>query len=175
VSPDLRARARGVQLLVLDVDGVLTDGRLYYSASGDELKAFNIRDGLGLKLLRATGVEVALVTGRSSRAVELRAENLGVRYVFQGVSDKLAVFEQLLKRLRLNATAAAAMGDDLPDLPVLRRCGLAACVPEAPAVVRSHSHYVADRPGGGGAVREVCELVMAAQGTLETGMQEFLK
>lgn len=175
MSPDLRARARGVQLLVLDVDGVLTDGRLYYSASGDELKAFNIRDGLGLKLLRATGVEVALVTGRSSRAVELRAENLGVRYVFQGVSDKLAVFEQLLKRLRLNATAAAAMGDDLPDLPVLRRCGLAACVPEAPAVVRSHSHYVADRPGGGGAVREVCELVMAAQGTLETGMQEFLK
>ncbi len=175
MSPDLRARARSVQLLLLDVDGVLTDGRLYYGANGEELKAFHIRDGLGLKMLRATGVEVAIVTGRTSRAVELRAENLGVPYVFQGVGDKLAVFEQLLKRLTLTAAAAAAMGDDLPDLPVLRRCGLAACVPDAPALVRSHSHYVADQPGGAGAVREVCELVMAAQGTLETSMQEYLK
>jgi len=175
VSPDLRERARGVQLLVLDVDGVLTDGRLYYGPSGDELKAFHIHDGLGVKMLRATGVEVAIITGRTSRAVELRAENLGVPYVFQGVDDKLAVFEQLLQRLTLSAMAAAAMGDDLPDLPLLRRCGFAACVPEAPALVRSHSHYVADRPGGAGAVREVCELVMAAQGSLETSIQEYLK
>jgi 3-deoxy-D-manno-octulosonate 8-phosphate phosphatase (KDO 8-P phosphatase) len=175
VSPDLRARASGVQLLILDVDGVLTNGRLYYGADGDELRAFHIRDGLGLKMLRATGVEVAIVTGRTSRAVELRAENLGVPYVFQGVSNKLAVFEQLLKRLTLTADAAAAMGDDLPDLPVLRRCGLAACVPEAPALIRSHSHYIAEKPGGAGAVRELCELVMAAKGTLEAGMQEYLK
>ncbi len=175
MSPDLRARARGVQLLILDVDGVLTNGRLYYGADGDELKAFHIRDGLGLKMLRATGVEVAIVTGRTSRAVELRAENLGVPYVFQGVSDKLGVFEQLLKRLTLTAEAAAAMGDDLPDLPVLRRCGLAACVPEAPALVRSHSHYIAERSGGAGAVRELCEVLMAAQGTLEASMQEYLK
>jgi 3-deoxy-D-manno-octulosonate 8-phosphate phosphatase (KDO 8-P phosphatase) len=175
VSPDLRARARGIRLLVLDVDGVLTNGRVYYGAGGDELKAFHIRDGLGLKMLRATGVEVAIVTGRTSRAVELRAENLGIPHVFQGVSDKLVTFEQLLKRLTLTADAAGAMGDDLPDLPVLRRCGLAACVPEAPALVRSHSHYVAERSGGGGAVRELCELLMAAQGTLEAGMQEYLK
>jgi 3-deoxy-D-manno-octulosonate 8-phosphate phosphatase (KDO 8-P phosphatase) len=159
---------------MLDVDGVLTDGRLYYGSNGDELKAFDIRDGLGLKMLRATGVEVAIVTGRTSRAVELRAENLGVPHVFQGVSDKLAVFEQLLKRLTLNFAAAAAMGDDLPDLPVLRRCGFAACVSDAPVLVRSHSHYVADRPGGAGAVREVCELLMAAQGTLEARIQEYL-
>jgi 3-deoxy-D-manno-octulosonate 8-phosphate phosphatase (KDO 8-P phosphatase) len=175
VSPDLRARARSIQLLVLDVDGVLTNGRVYYGADGDELKAFHIRDGLGLKMLRATGVEVAIVTGRTSRAVELRAENLGVPHVFQGVSDKLVVFEQLLKRLTLSADAAAAMGDDLPDLPVLRRCGLAACVPEAPALVRGHSHYVAERSGGAGAVRELCELLMAAQGTLEASVQEYLK
>jgi 3-deoxy-D-manno-octulosonate 8-phosphate phosphatase (KDO 8-P phosphatase) len=175
VSPDLRARARGIRLLVLDVDGVLTNGRVYYGAGGDELKAFHIRDGLGLKMLRATGVEVAIVTGRTSRAVELRAENLGIPHVFQGVSDKLVTFEQLLKRLTLTADAAGAMGDDLPDLPVLRRCGLAACVPEAPALVRSHSHYVAERSGGAGAVRELCELLMAAQGTLEVGMQEYLK
>jgi 3-deoxy-D-manno-octulosonate 8-phosphate phosphatase (KDO 8-P phosphatase) len=158
----------------LDVDGVLTDGRLYYGPNGDELKAFDIRDGLGLKMLRATGVEVAFVTGRTSRAVELRAENLGVSHVFQGVGDKLAVFEQLLKRLTLNFPAAAAMGDDLPDLPVLRRCGFAACVSDAPVLVRSHSHYVAHQPGGAGAVREVCELLMTAQGTLEARIQEYL-
>jgi len=175
VSPDLRARARGIRLLVLDVDGVLTNGRLYYGANGDELRAFHIHDGLGLKMLRATGVEVAIVTGRTSRAVELRAENLGVPHVFQGVGDKLAVFEQLRKQLTLPAEAVAAMGDDLPDLPVLRRCGLAACVPEAPALVRSHSHYIAEKTGGAGAVRELCELVMVAQGTLEAGMQEYLK
>ena len=175
MSPDLRARARGIRLLILDVDGVLTNGRLYYSADGDELKAFHIHDGLGLKMLRGTGVEVAIVTGRTSRAVELRAENLGVPHVFQGVGDKLAVFEQLLKRLTLPAEAAAAMGDDLPDLPVLRRCGLASCVPEAPTLVRSHSHYVTQRPGGAGAVRELCELIMAAQGTLEVRIQEYLK
>lgn len=175
MSPDLRARARGIRLLVLDVDGVLTDGRLYYGANGAELKAFHIRDGLGLKMLRASGVEVAIVTGRTSRAVELRAENLGVAYVYQGVTDKLAVFEQLLAQLTVDTTAAAAMGDDLPDLPVLRRCGFAACVPEASAAVRSHVHYITDRPGGTGAVREVCELLMAAQGTLETVMQDYLK
>jgi 3-deoxy-D-manno-octulosonate 8-phosphate phosphatase (KDO 8-P phosphatase) len=175
VSPDLRARARTIRLLLLDVDGVLTDGRLYYGADGDALKAFHIQDGLGLKMLRATGVEVAIVTGRTSRAVELRAENLGIPHVFQGVGDKLVVFELLLKRLTLSSEAAGAMGDDLPDLPVLRRCGLAACVPEAPPLVRSHAHYISEKPGGAGAVRELCELVMAAQGTLETGMQEYLK
>jgi 3-deoxy-D-manno-octulosonate 8-phosphate phosphatase (KDO 8-P phosphatase) len=175
VSPDLRARAQGIQLLILDVDGVLTDGRLYYGDDGDELKAFHIHDGLGIKMLRETGIEVAIVTGRMARAVELRAENLGVAHVFQGVGDKLAVFEQLLKQFALPAMATTAMGDDLPDLPVLRRCGLAACVPEAPALVRSHSHFIANRSGGAGAVRELCELIMAAQGTLEARMEDYLK
>ena len=173
--PDIHERARSIKLLVLDVDGVLTDGSLYYGGDGVELKAFNIQDGLGLKLLRATGVEVAIITGRTSRAVELRAENLGVAQLFQGVSDKLVVFEQLLARMKLDASAAAAMGDDLPDLPVLRRCGLAACVPEAPALVRSHAHYITERKGGSGAVREVCELLMRAQGTLEARMQQYLE
>ena len=140
-----------------------------------ELKAFNIQDGHGIKMLRATGVEVAIITGRTSRAVELRAANLGVPYLYQGVADKLAVFDQLLARVSLDAAAAAAMGDDLPDLPILRRCGLAACVPEAPALVRSHVHYVTDHPGGAGAVREMCELLMAAQGTLEAKLQEYLR
>jgi 3-deoxy-D-manno-octulosonate 8-phosphate phosphatase (KDO 8-P phosphatase) len=175
VAPDLKQRARSVRLLVLDVDGVLTDGRLYYGGNDVELKAFHSQDGHGIKMLRATGVEVAIITGRTSRAVEMRAEDLGVPYVYQGVGDKLAVFDQLLAQVSLDAAAAAAMGDDLPDLPVLRRCGFATCVPEAPAVIRSHVHYVTDRPGGAGAVREVCELLMAAQGTLETKMQEYLR
>ena len=175
MTPDIRERALTIRLLVLDVDGVLTDGKLYYGGDGVELKGFNIQDGLGLRLLRASGVEVAIITGRTSRAVELRAENLGVTQLFQGVSDKLAVFEQLLARMQLDSSAAAAMGDDLPDLPVLRRCGFAACVPEAPVLVRSHAHYVTHRNGGCGAVREVCELLMSAQGTLEAAMQQYLQ
>lgn len=175
MTPELRERARGVRLLVLDVDGVLTDGRLYYGDDGVEVKAFHIHDGLGLRMLMASGVQVAIITGRSSRAVELRAANLGIAHVQQQVGDKLAAFEQLLSRLGLSTASAAAMGDDLPDLPVLHRCRFAACVPEAPAVVRRYAHYVTHRPGGAGAVREVCELLLAAQGTLEARVREYLK
>jgi 3-deoxy-D-manno-octulosonate 8-phosphate phosphatase (KDO 8-P phosphatase) len=174
-APEVEQRARGIRLLVLDVDGVLTDGRLYYGGDEVELKAFHIQDGHGLKMLRESGIEVAIITGRTSQAVERRAQNLGVQYVYQGVADKLAVFEQLLARLGLSATAAAGMGDDLPDLPILRRCGLALTVPEAPALIRSHAHYVTSLHGGSGAVREVCELLMQAQGTLEGKMQEYLR
>jgi 3-deoxy-D-manno-octulosonate 8-phosphate phosphatase (KDO 8-P phosphatase) len=175
VTPDLHQRAQAIRLLVLDVDGVLTDGRIYYGADGVELKAFNIQDGLGIKLLRTTGVEVAIITGRKSPAVTTRAAELGIVHLFQGAGDKLAAFEEILARLSIDAAAAAGMGDDLPDLPVLRRCGLAVCVPEAPPVMRRAAHYVTDRAGGTGAVREVCDLLMVAQGTFEQGMQEFMK
>ena len=156
---------------LLDTSGSMSGAPIRQLNEG--LKAFE--EELKADSLAAKRVEVAIVTGRTSRAVELRAENLGIPHLFQGVGDKLIVFEQLLKQLTLPSEAAGAMGDDLPDLPVLRRCGLAACVPEAPALVRSHSHYISERPGGAGAVRELCELVMAAQGTLEAGMQEYLK
>jgi 3-deoxy-D-manno-octulosonate 8-phosphate phosphatase (KDO 8-P phosphatase) len=162
-------------LLVLDVDGVLTDGRLYYADDGVELKAFNIQDGLGLRMLSASGVTIAIISGRRSTALERRAQNLGVVHVFQDVNDKLSVFQALLTRLSLDARAAAAIGDDLPDLPVLRRCELAVSVPDAPAVVRDHVHYVTQRRGGHGAVRELCELIMTAQGNLEARLQEFMK
>ena len=175
MASDLTARAKSVRLLVLDVDGVLTDGRLYYADDGVELKAFNIQDGLGLRMLSASGVAVAIISGRRSKALELRAQNLGVTHVFQGVSDKLSVFESLLIRLSLTAAQAASIGDDLPDLPVLRRCSLAVCVPEAPPLVREHVHFVTQRAGGRGAVRELCELIMGAQGTLETQLYEFMK
>jgi 3-deoxy-D-manno-octulosonate 8-phosphate phosphatase (KDO 8-P phosphatase) len=175
LASEVDQRARGIRLLVLDVDGVLTDGRLYYGGDEVELKAFHIQDGHGLKMLRESGVEVAIITGRTSQAVERRAQNLGVQYVYQGVGDKLAVFEELLASLGLGAAAAAGMGDDLPDLPILRRCGLAVTVPEAPALIRSHAHYVTSLHGGSGAVREACELLMRAQGTLEGKMQEYLR
>jgi 3-deoxy-D-manno-octulosonate 8-phosphate phosphatase (KDO 8-P phosphatase) len=175
LASDVDQRARAIRLLVLDVDGILTDGRLYYGPDQIELKAFHTQDGHGLKMLRESGVEVGIITGRVSDAVERRAQNLGVPYVYQGVGNKLAVFEQLLERLELSPTAVAGMGDDLPDLPVLRRCGLAVTVPEAPALIRSHVHYVTKVGGGNGAVREVCELLMRAQGTLAGKMQEYLR
>jgi len=175
LTSDLTARAKAIRLLVLDVDGVMTDGRLYYADNGVELKAFDIQDGLGLRMLGASGVSIAVISGRRSHALELRAQNLGLVHVFQGVSDKLAVFEQILTRFALKASAAAAIGDDLPDLPVLRRCGLAVCVPAAPGLIRDHAHYVTQHAGGRGALRELCELIMTAQGTLEAQLHEFMK
>jgi 3-deoxy-D-manno-octulosonate 8-phosphate phosphatase (KDO 8-P phosphatase) len=175
VTAELTARARAIRLLILDVDGVLTDGRLYYADDGVELKAFNIQDGLGMRMLSASGVTIAIISGRRSKALERRAQNLGVAHVFQGVNDKLSVFQELLTRLSLDARAAAAIGDDLPDLPVLRRCELAVSVPDAPVLVRDHVHYVTQRRGGHGAVRELCEMIMAAQGNLEARLQEFMK
>jgi 3-deoxy-D-manno-octulosonate 8-phosphate phosphatase (KDO 8-P phosphatase) len=174
VLPDeLRNRARRVKLLVLDVDGVLTDGTLYFSAAGEELKAFNIRDGLGVKMLRNGGVEVAIITGRSSQAVQRRAENLGISRVQQGVEHKLAAFTELLRELALPPEQAACVGDDLPDLPLLRLCGLAVTVPEAPLYVRAAAHYVTSAGGGRGAVREVCELILQTQGSLEAQIAAY--
>lgn len=172
---DALERARQVQLMAFDVDGVLTDGTLYYTDEGRELKAFHTLDGLGMKLLQATGVELALISGRRSAAVAARAANLGVARLFQGVDDKLAVFERVRGELRLDASACGFMGDDLPDLPVLTRCGFAATVPEAPETVRAHVHYVSRAAGGRGAVREVCELILRARGALDAALAGYLQ
>lgn len=163
---DIYERARGVRIAIFDVDGVLTDGALHLSASGEETKAFDVRDGHGLKMLKASGVPAAIITSRNSRAVELRAQGLAIDFVFQGVADKLATFEGLLRQLKLDAAAAAYMGDDVLDLPVMRRCGLAFTVPEAPLAVRHVAHYVTRAAGGRGAAREACEILMHAQGSL---------
>ena len=160
-------RAQRVRLAVFDVDGVLTDGTLYYSDTGVEVKAFNVRDGHGLKMLQASGVQTAIITSRSSRAVELRARDLGIELLYQGIADKLAACRELLARVGLEPAAVSYIGDDIIDLPVLLHCGLAAAVPEAPAAVRRHAHYVTRAGGGQGAARELCELIMHAQGTLE--------
>ena len=171
----IHTKAKNVRLAIFDVDGVLTDGSLYLTDSGDEIKAFNTLDGHGLKMLRESGVELAIITGRTSRSVELRAKNLGIDLLFQGVADKAATFATLLKSRKLDAAATAYMGDDVVDLPVMLRCGLALSVPNAPLLVRQHSHYVTRAGGGHGAVREACELIMHAQGTLARSLEAYLQ
>lgn len=171
----LTSRAKLIRLVAFDVDGVMTDGGLYYSDSGEESKRFNSLDGQGLKMLRASGVEVALITGRTSRCVAARAQNLGIEHVFQGVEHKLEAMVDLLNKLKLSRDAAAYMGDDVVDLTVMRHVGLAISVPESPLLVRKHSHYVTQRGGGHGAVREACELIMSAQGTLDAQLAPYLR
>jgi 3-deoxy-D-manno-octulosonate 8-phosphate phosphatase (KDO 8-P phosphatase) len=171
---DAAARARQIRLAAFDVDGVMTDGALYYTDAGEEFKAFNVLDGHGIKMLKQSGVEIAIITSRTSKLVASRAHNLGIAHLYQGVADKRAAMEALLRGLALEWPAASYMGDDVIDLPVLRRCGLAASVPAAPAVVRRHAHYVTRVDGGRGAVREFAEFVMAAQGTLDAALAPYL-
>jgi 3-deoxy-D-manno-octulosonate 8-phosphate phosphatase (KDO 8-P phosphatase) len=171
---EVYARARGIRLAIFDVDGVLTDGGLHYSDSGEESKVFDVRDGLGMKALQTSGVELAIITSRRSGCVARRAENLGIELLFQGVEHKLNAFGQLAASLGLEARHCAYMGDDWVDLPVLTRCGLAVSVPEAPEAVKSRVHYVTRAGGGRGAVREACELIMQAQGTFEKQLAPFL-
>ncbi len=176
MSPELplSGRAKAIRLIAFDVDGIMTDGGLYLSDSGEEFKRFNSLDGHGMKMLRASGVEPALITGRTSRCVELRAHNLGIAHLYQGVENKLAAMQALLAKLNLAFDAAGFMGDDVVDLPVMRRVALSASVPEAPQIVRDHAHYVTRCQGGYGAVREVCELLMSAQNTLDAQLAPYL-
>ncbi len=171
----LAERIKPLRLIAFDVDGVLTDGGLYLSDSGEEFKRFNSLDGHGLKMLKNSGVELAIITGRSSKCVELRAKNLGIARLYQGVDDKLAAMQALLADLKLAPEQAAFMGDDVIDLPVLRRVGLAVSVPDAPQLVRDHAHYVSRRAAGHGAVREVCEMILAAQGNLDAQLAPYLR
>ncbi|MEO8157828.1 MAG: HAD family hydrolase [Betaproteobacteria bacterium] len=170
----LIARAHRIRLAIFDVDGVLTDGTVYVSESGEEIKAFNILDGLGLKMLAASGVATALLSGRKSKMVALRAKEIGIAHLLQGVDDKLDAYNRLLRKLDLAEEETSFMGDDLPDLPVLRRCGFAFSVPNAPEIVRNHAHYVTRTAGGRGAAREACEFLMQARGTLESQMRTYL-
>jgi 3-deoxy-D-manno-octulosonate 8-phosphate phosphatase (KDO 8-P phosphatase) len=160
--------------MIFDVDGVLTDGTLWYGGTGDELKAFHAFDGHGMKMLASAGVPCALLSGRKSAAVAARAGELGIERIFQGVDDKLGVFREILKKENLKPEETGFMGDELVDLPVLTRCGFACAPREAPEEVRVRVHYVASAPAGRGAAREVCELVMRAQGSLERAVQGYL-
>ncbi|MDR3393586.1 MAG: HAD-IIIA family hydrolase [Parasulfuritortus sp.] len=166
-------RARAVKLLVFDVDGVLTDGSLFYGDDGQEYKAFNSRDGHGIKMLRDAGVEAAILTGRSSKVVLHRARNLGISRIIQGAHDKLVSYQAMLTETGLKPVEIAYMGDDLVDLSVMRRCGLACTVPDAPEAVKARAHYVAKAGAGRGAAREVCELIMQAQGSWQTQLAHY--
>lgn len=165
---DLQARAAAIRLAVFDVDGVMTDGRLYLGPDGAEFKSMHIRDGLGLKRLQAVDITPAAISGRPSRAVEDRLLDLGLQYIYMDAEDKLAAFEGLLDDLGLDAAQAAVMGDDLPDLPLMQRAGLALAVPDAVPEVRDAADWVSAAPGGAGAVREACELLIAARSGRET-------
>lgn len=159
-------RAKAVRLLLLDVDGVLTDGGLWYGEGNAELKRFHVQDGLGIRLLQDSGVPVGVITARQSEAVARRGQDLCLAHVFQGQKDKLAALEVILRQTGLRPPQIACMGDDWMDLPLLNRAGLAAAPANAVAEVRQRVHYVCDLPGGSGAVREVCDLILEAQGNL---------
>lgn len=163
-TPDLSARARAVELLLLDVDGVLTDGSVVYLDDGRELKRFHVRDGSGLKLWRTAGKRAAIVSGRSSLAVDRRAAELGIAPVLQGRDDKLAALDEVLRATGLTPEQVCAIGDDLPDVPVLKRCGLAVAVADACHEARSAAHYVTAVSGGRGAVRDAIEWLLKLQG-----------
>lgn len=174
-APDALERARRIQVMLFDVDGVLTDGQLWYGPMGAEVKAFHGFDGHGLKMLAESGVATGILTGRSSGAVAMRAKELGITHLMQGIDDKRAAYEDLLKRLGLAAEACGYMGDDLVDLPVLIRCGFACAPREAPEEVRKRVHYIPSAAAGFGAARELCEFLMRAQGTLGGMLEKYLR
>jgi 3-deoxy-D-manno-octulosonate 8-phosphate phosphatase (KDO 8-P phosphatase) len=174
MSAALPSPASRVRLMGFDVDGVLTDGGLYFTPGGDEIKVFSSLDGHGLKMLQAAGIAVAIISGRSSRALELRAANLGVTELHMGVDDKRACLEALLARRGLDAQQAGYMGDDVVDLPILRTCGFSATPIDGHDFVKRHVTYVTRRAGGHGAAREVCEHLLEAQGKLQPMLAAYL-
>ncbi|MFB3075171.1 MAG: KdsC family phosphatase [Candidatus Methylomirabilales bacterium] len=173
-TQEVRQRAKRIRLLLLDVDGVLTDGRIIYGSAGLEVLAFHVRDGLAIKIAQASGITVGLVSGRKSEALLRRAEELNLEEVHTGVEDKIAVYRQLLMRYRFDDAEVAYIGDDLPDLPLFRRAGLAITVADAPSEVQSAAHLVTSLPGGRGAVRETVEWLLKSQGAWNRACADFL-
>lgn len=171
---DLLERASRIRLVIFDVDGVLTDGSLYLGDDGQEYKAFNSRDGHGMAMLRDSGVTLAVITGRRSEVVRIRMQSLGIEHVHQGCKDKLPTFLALAEQLGVEHPACAYMGDDLMDLPVMRQVGFAATVADAHPLVREHAHWCAPSPGGRGAARDLCELILRAQGKLAGLVDAYL-
>lgn len=168
-------KIKRLKLLILDVDGVLTDGRLYFDQTGNEYKCFHARDGHGIKLLQQTGVEIAVISGRSAQSVQIRMQNLGVKHVYQGYEDKRLAFKALLENLQLTPEQVAHVGDDLLDLPIMTRVGFAIAVQDANFAVKRYADWCTSLPGGLGAVREVCDLIMFVQGYFDTIVTGYLE
>ena len=171
---DVMIRAARVRLMIFDVDGVLTDGSLHFGAEGELIKTFNVLDGQGIRLLQQSGVATAIISARQSPLVQRRASDLGITHVFQGSHDKRASFEKLLQQTGLGADQCGFIGDDVIDLPILLRAGFAASVPNGHAEVRQRVHYITSAPGGSGAVRELCDLILRAQGNYEAALAPYL-
>ncbi|MCU7879675.1 MAG: 3-deoxy-manno-octulosonate-8-phosphatase KdsC [Candidatus Thiodiazotropha sp. (ex Lucinoma aequizonata)] len=171
---DIYTKASGVKLVIFDVDGVLTDGSLYLGDDGQEYKAFNSRDGHGIKMLQKLGMVVGIITGRTSEVVRIRMEGLGIEHVYQGKDDKLPAYQELRDKLGLTDGQVAYVGDDVVDLPIMRRVGLAIAVNDAHPFVIQHAHWQTPHAGGRGAGRDVCEMVLEAQGNLQSELDGYL-
>ena len=172
---DIIEKVKQLKLLILDVDGVLTDGRLFFDHNGEEYKCFHARDGHGIKLLRQTGVEVAVISGRKSNSVTLRMKSLGVEHVYQGHENKIAALAEIMQKTALKPEQVAHIGDDLLDLPVMTRVGLSIAVNDANEAVKEYADWCTKTAGGQGAVREVCDFIMQSQGTFNTLLDHYMQ
>ena len=172
---DILTRAARIELIIFDVDGVLTDGSLYLDDEGRESKAFNSRDGHGMVMLREAGIPMAVITGRTSELVRIRMENLGIQHLYQGQRDKRPAFADLLVKTGLDPDQTAYVGDDVVDLPVMSRVGLAIAVQDAHAFVKQHAHWITPNPGGRGAARDAAELILEARGLLPGLLDRYLQ
>jgi 3-deoxy-D-manno-octulosonate 8-phosphate phosphatase (KDO 8-P phosphatase) len=166
-------RLKSIKLLLIDVDGVLTDGGIFYNDNGTESKAFNVKDGLGIKLLMEAGIHVGIITGRRSNALFNRCRELGIDLIYDGVSDKADALNRVLERTGLSAEEVACMGDDLPDLALMRRTGLSIAVADAHVTVRESADMTTSAKGGHGAVREACDAILKAKGIWESILKQF--
>lgn len=175
LSPDIIQRAQSIKLLIMDVDGVLSNGQLFINSTGEIIKAFHTLDGHGIKMLQKTGVATAIITARNDGAVQARAEALGITYYFKGVHDKKQAFTQLCQQAGIQAEHCAFIGDDVIDLPVMIRCGLPVAVHNAHDFVKQYACYTTQKQGGFGAVRELCDLIMHSQNTLHAALQEYIQ
>jgi len=168
-------RAKRVKLLVLDIDGVMTDGRIIYSVYGDELKFFDVQDGFGITLLNRAGIKSVIITAKKSRIVKLRGRDMKVAKSYQGYIDKLIPFAMILREFKVTPEEICFIGDDLIDVPVLKRVGFAVAVPNAAPEVKTFAHYVTSRPGGRGAVRELCDMILKSQGKWDLATSQYLQ
>tara|TARA_Y100001936_G_C15909065_1_gene577531 strand:- start:383 stop:910 length:528 start_codon:yes stop_codon:yes gene_type:complete len=171
---NIEVLASNICMVIFDVDGVLTDGSLYLSDSGQELKAFNSRDGHGMKMLQEAGISIAVITGRESELVRIRMASLNIKYVFQGVEDKLEAYEDLKKKIGLSDSQIACVGDDIVDLPMIYKAGLSFCVADGHELVKQKATYVTKSKGGRGAAREICELLLKSQGKFDSIIKKYI-
>lgn len=175
VTPDLLERIKRIKILILDIDGVMTDGHIIYSIYGDELKFFDVQDGFGITLLRRAGIKSVIITAKKSRIVKLRARDLKVAKAYQGYMDKIKAYEHAIRKFRVKPDEVCFIGDDLIDIPVLKRVGFAVAVPNAVDEVKNEAHFITARAGGHGGVRELCDLILKSQGKWDLATEKYFK